>query len=192
MTPGLQRPRHAAALGHDAVAEHPGHRQATAGQELQGGDLAGLLGGAVGQVGLEDRLLADGEDLVAVLFLRQPGPGRAAGQVPCGGLDLADGQPLLPHRSSPPESLPRYLIVAVSRGWAGLRAVADGGGVADPEQAGELKRVTSAGKGFVQQPVDAQLGCGDAGPAHGGLDVPGQRACRACSQARSRASASHT
>jgi hypothetical protein len=65
---GLQRPRHAAvAVRQDAVAEQPRHRQATPGQELQRGDPACLLGAAVGQVGLEDRLLADGEDLVAIL-----------------------------------------------------------------------------------------------------------------------------
>src|SRR6266496_3903794 len=36
-----------------------------------------------------------------------------------------------------------------------LSAVADGGGVADPEQVGEPERVTSAGKGFIQQPIGA-------------------------------------
>jgi hypothetical protein len=51
---------------------------------------------APGQVGIEDRLLADGEDLVAVLFLQQPGSGRAAGQMPCCGLNLDDGQPSTP------------------------------------------------------------------------------------------------
>src|SRR6266571_1073549 len=156
--PGLQRPRHAAvALGHDAVAEQARYRQAMAGQELKSGDLAGLLGAAIGQVGLEDRLVADGEDLVAVLFLQQPGRGRAAGQVARRRFDLAGGQPLMPHRSSPPEGMPRHLIVAVLAGWAGLGAVADGGGVTDPEQVGELERVTPAGKSFVQEPVGAQV-----------------------------------
>jgi len=49
------------------VAEQPRHRQAPAGQELKRGDLACLPGAAIGQVGLEDRLAADGEDLVAAL-----------------------------------------------------------------------------------------------------------------------------
>jgi hypothetical protein len=112
--PGLQRPRHAAAaFGHDAVADQLGHGEAAAGQELQRGDLAGLLAVTVGQVGLEDRLAADGEDLVAVLFLQQPGRGRLTGQMPCRGLDLGGGQPLLPHRSSPPGGMPGHLIVAV-------------------------------------------------------------------------------
>jgi hypothetical protein len=73
--PGLQRPRHTAvAMGQHAMAKQLRHRQTTPGQELQRGDLARLLGTAIGQVGLEDRMLADGEDLVAVLFLQQPGP----------------------------------------------------------------------------------------------------------------------
>jgi hypothetical protein len=38
-----------------------------------------------------------------------------------------------------------------------LRAVADGGRVADPEQVGELERVASAGLGFAEEPVGAQL-----------------------------------
>jgi hypothetical protein len=40
------------------VAEQPGHWQAAAGQELQRAALAGLLGAAIGQVGLEDGVLA--------------------------------------------------------------------------------------------------------------------------------------
>jgi hypothetical protein len=44
-----------------------------------------------------------------------------------------------------------------------LGAVADGGGVADPGQVGELERVAAAGVGFAEQPVGAQVGGGDAG-----------------------------
>jgi hypothetical protein len=61
-------------MSHSAWAKYSGwawevqpHRQAAAGQELKGGDLACLLGAAIGQVGLEDRVITDGEDLVAVL-----------------------------------------------------------------------------------------------------------------------------
>jgi hypothetical protein len=36
---------------------------------------------------------------------------------------------------------------------AELGAVADGGGVADAEQVGELERVAAAGLGFSQEPV---------------------------------------
>jgi len=59
------------------VAEQPRHRQPAAGQELKRGDLAGLAGAAIGQVGLEDRLVAGGEDLVAVLFLPSSRAGTA-------------------------------------------------------------------------------------------------------------------
>jgi len=45
---------------------------------------------------------------------------------------------------------------------ADLGAVADGGGVADPEQVGELERVTAAGLGLAEEPVSAQLLRGDA------------------------------
>jgi len=138
--PGLQRPRHpAVAFGQHAVAEQPQHRQAPAGQELKRGDLACLPGAAIGQAGLEDRLVADGEDLVAVLFLQQPGPGRATGQMACRGLDLTGGQPLMPHRTSPPVSMPHHLTIVVLLKRAGPGAVADGGGVADPEKADELR-----------------------------------------------------
>jgi hypothetical protein len=47
---------------------------------------------------------------------------------------------------------------------AGLSAVADGGRIADPEQAGEPERVAAAGAGFIEQPVGAQLLRGDACP----------------------------
>jgi hypothetical protein len=58
--------------------------------------------------------------------------------------------------------MPRHLIVAVLPGWAGRGAVADGGGVTDPEQAGELERVTVAGLGLAEEPVGAQILRGDA------------------------------
>ena len=49
-----------------------------------------------------------------------------------------------------------------------LGAVPDRGGVADPEQVGELERVAFAGLGFIVEPVGAQVPRGDAQPAHGG------------------------
>lgn len=76
------------------MAQQPRHRQATVLQEPKRGDLAGLPGHAVARVGLEDGLLADGEDLVAVLYLEQPGRGPAAEQGACGPLHLVDGQRL--------------------------------------------------------------------------------------------------
>jgi hypothetical protein len=54
---------------------------------------------------------------------------------------------------------------------ADVGAVADSGGVADPEQAAELERVAAAGLGFGQEPVSAQVLCGDIQPVHGGVDV---------------------
>ena len=47
---------------------------------------------------------------------------------------------------------------------ADLGAVADGGGVTDPEQVGEGQRVAAGGVGFGQQPVGAQAAGGDARP----------------------------
>jgi hypothetical protein len=131
--PGLQRPRHAAgALGQHAVAEQLRHRQATALQEPQRGDLAGLPGRrAIAQVGLEDGLLADGEDLVAMLCLKQPGRGRAAEQGTAGGLDLIGGQRLVPHQPSRPERTPERLLVAfLLLAWAecGQPGLLEGGG----------------------------------------------------------------
>jgi hypothetical protein len=54
---------------------------------------------------------------------------------------------------------------------AAFGAGAYGGLVADPQQVGKPQRVTAAGLGFVVKPVGTQVLGGDAGPAHGGLDV---------------------
>ena len=100
--PGLQGPRHAAvAVGQHAVAEQPRHRQPPAGQESKRGDLACLPRAAIGQVRLEDRLVAHGEDLIAVLLLKQPDRSRAAEQQTCRGLNLVSGQPSMTHHHHP-------------------------------------------------------------------------------------------
>jgi hypothetical protein len=88
---GLQRPRHPA--GQDAVAEQPRHRQPAPFQEPQCGHLARLLGLAVLQVDLEDRLLAHGEHLVAVLLLQQSGWDRTGKHLPGERLHVVRGQP---------------------------------------------------------------------------------------------------
>jgi PQQ-like domain len=79
--PGLQRPRHtAAAFRHNAVTEQLRHRQSTPGQEFQRSGLTCLLGATIGQVGLEDRLLADCEDAATSARLwsaRYNGPGNS-------------------------------------------------------------------------------------------------------------------
>ena len=63
----------------------------------------------------------------------------------------------------PPGQLPdRVGLARRSSGWRWL---------ADPEQVGEPERVASAGLGFTEKPVGAQVLRGDAWPAHGGLDV---------------------
>jgi hypothetical protein len=54
---------------------------------------------------------------------------------------------------------------------AAVGAVADGGGVADPEQAGELERVTAASLALAEEPVSAQVLRSDIQPVHGGLNV---------------------
>src|SRR5262245_21028455 len=71
---------------------------------MRAANLASLPGDAVGQASLEDRQVADSEDLVAGLFLKQPGRSRATEQVPCRGLNLAGGQPLMTRRRSPAQS----------------------------------------------------------------------------------------
>jgi hypothetical protein len=74
------------------------------------------------------------------------------------------------------------------RDLAQFGAVADGGGVTDPEQMGEPQRVTAACLGFPQEQVFAQVLGGDAsapGPQPG-AQVPGgelvERPCPAASE----------
>src|SRR5215470_8208646 len=77
-------------------------------------------------------------------------------------------------RKSPPNPgrfIPRFER-AGRRDLVQPGATADGGGVADLEQAGEPQRITPARVGFAQQPPGAPPGRGDADPADGALDVP--------------------
>src|SRR6266571_1932443 len=97
--PRLQGPRHAA--WQHTVAEQPRDRQPAVLQEPQRGHLTRLLGRTVAQIGLEDRLLTHGEDLVAVLLLKQPGTDHAAKHLTGDGLHVACREPLVAahHRS---------------------------------------------------------------------------------------------
>src|SRR6266508_1331224 len=83
------------------MSQQPRDRQPAALQEPQRGHLALLLGRTVAQIGLEDRLLTHGEDLVAVLLLKQPGTDHAAKHLTGDGLHVACREPLVAahHRS---------------------------------------------------------------------------------------------
>src|SRR6266545_3801189 len=83
------------------MSQQPRDRQPAALQEPQRGHLALLLGRTVAQIGLEDRLLAHGEDLVAVPLLEQPGTDHAAKHLTGDGLHVAGREPLVAahHRS---------------------------------------------------------------------------------------------
>src|SRR6266702_2882532 len=111
------------------MSQQPRDRQPAALQEPQRGHLALLLGRTVAQIGLEDRLLAHGEDLVAVPLLEQPGTDHAAKHLTGDGLHVAGREPLVAahHRTERSTSsaharsvLGRFLVRHAVPGCAGL------------------------------------------------------------------------
>src|SRR6266511_1151109 len=92
------------------MSQQPRDRQPAALQEPQRGHLALLLGRTVAQIGLEDRLLAHGEDLVAVPLLEQPGTDHAAKHLTGDGLHVACRAPLVAAHHRSERSIAFYVV----------------------------------------------------------------------------------